>query len=137
MSDEIARQIDPVVGLIRRALRLEGATSGFAGRFDAESAEDAEFAIRLTLEARNALDSLALNELITKLRRPIEQTLEVVTAKLMADLKAGANTDRTDLVQAVDAAIRMSGFVFGDDYAGLIRKSRDSILNKPQKAATS
>jgi hypothetical protein len=133
MSDLIAHEIEPLPGLIRRALRIEAANQNFEGNFDAGTADDAEFGIRLMIEARNALDSLALNELVTKLRRPVEQTIEVVTAKLMTALKTPAGADRGDLVKAVDAAIRMSAIVFGEDYAGHLRKSRDNAM-KPAKA---
>jgi hypothetical protein len=134
MSDLIAREIEPLPGAIRRALRVESATQSFAGQFDIEAAYDAEFGIRLMLEARNALDSLALNELVTKLRRPVEQTLEVVITKLMTELKSPTGAGRADLVKAVDAAIRMSAIVFGDAYAVQLRKSRDNAINKPAKA---
>jgi len=136
MSDLIGHEIEPLPGLIRRALRVETAAGGFGGQFDAETAEDAEFGIRLMVEARNALDSLALNEMVTKLRRPVEQTIEVVTAKLMTDLKAGQSGDRGDILKAVDAAIRMSAITFGEDYAAVMRKSRDIAVNKPAKSAS-
>jgi hypothetical protein len=136
MSELIGKEIEPLAGLIRRALRVESAAGAFGGQFDSETADDAEFGIRLMLEARNALDSLALNDLVTKLRRPVEQTIEVVTAKLMTDFKSGQVAERGDLLKAIDAAIRMSAIVFGEDYAGVMRKSRDNAVNKPQKSAT-
>jgi hypothetical protein len=136
MSDLIAREIEPLPGLVRRALRIESSVGGFSGAFDAEMADDAEFGIRLLLEARNALDSLALNDMVTKLRRPVEQTIEVVTAKLMTELKSDAVVDRTDILNAVDAAIRMSAIIFGEDYAAILRKSRDMAANKSSKLAS-
>jgi hypothetical protein len=136
ISDLIAAEIEPLPGLIRRALRVESAAGGFGGQFDADAADDVEFGIRLLLEARAALDSLALNELVTKLRRQVEQTVEFAAGKLMANLKSDGAGDRADLLLAVDASIRMSAIVFGEEYAAILRKSRDITAVKPGKAAT-
>lgn len=135
MSDLIARDLEQLPGLIRRALRVDAATGRFLGTFDEMTAEDAEFGVRLFSEVRNALDSLALNELVTKQRRQIEQTTESLTARLMAELKAADGGEKPDLVRAVDAAIRMSSAVFGDDYAIHLRRSRDLAMTKSGKLA--
>jgi hypothetical protein len=60
MSDLIARELDQLAGLVRRALRVDPATGRFLGHFDDITADDAEFGIRLFIETRGALDSLAL-----------------------------------------------------------------------------
>ncbi len=129
MSDLIAAEIEPLPGLIRRSLRIEPGSE-----FDLEATADAEYSAKLLIDARNALDSLALYELVTKLRRPVEQTLEVVTAKVMADFKSITTPDKTEILKVVDAAIRMSAVVFGEDYAAVMRKSRDLVVNKTTKA---
>ena len=134
MSDAVTRWMEPAPGLVRRALRVETTGGDFAGRFDPASYEDAEFAVRLSIEARLAVESLAVNELAGRTRKQVETTLEVVSSKLMADLKSSQSLDKRMLVDAVDAAIRLSALVFGEDYAAVMRKSRDNVATKTVRA---
>lgn len=130
MSEAVARWIEPAPGLVRRALRVETTGGEYAGRFDPDAYDDADFAVRLSLEARLAVESLAVNELVGRTRKQIETTLEVVSAKLMADLKSSQALDKRTLVDAVDGAIRLSALVFGEDYAAVLKKSRDLFAAK-------
>ena len=135
MSDAVARRIEPAPGLVRRALRVETTGGEYAGRWDPASYEEAEFAVRLSIEARLAAESLAVNELVGRTRKQVEQTLEVVSAKLMADLKSSQVLDKRTLIEAVDGAIRLSALVFGEDYAAVLRKSRDLFATRAPRAA--
>lgn len=135
MSEAVTRRIDGAPGLVRRALRVEVGADGWAGRFDTAAYEDAEFAVRAAIEARLATDTLAVNEVVARVRKQVEQTLEVVSGKLMSDLKSSQARERGPLVDAVDAAIRLSVHVFGDDYAAVMKKSRDNALQRPTRAA--
>lgn len=134
MSDAVSRWIEPAPGLVRRALRVETTGTEFSGRFDRATYKDADFAVRLSIEARLAAESLAVNELVGRTRKGIETTLEVVSAKLMADLKSSQSIDKRTLVEAVDAAIALSALVFGEDYAAVLRKSRDLFASKTVRA---
>ncbi len=135
MSDAVTRWIEPAPGLVRRALRVETTGGDFVGRFDQATYDDAEFAVRLSIEARLAAESLAVNELVGRTRKQIETTLEVVSAKLMADLKSSQSLDKRMLMEAVDAAIRLSALVFGEDYAAVMRKGRDNVAPRTARAA--
>lgn len=134
ISEAVSRRMEPAPGLVRRALRVESAAADFAGRYDPSAYEDAEFAVRLSIEARLAAESLAVNELAGRTRKQIEQTLEVVSAKLMDDLKSSQALDKRTLLEAVDAAIRLSAVVFGEDYAAVLRKSRDLAAARSARA---
>ncbi len=134
MSEAVSRRIETAPGLVRRALRVETSVDGYAGRFDLDAYEDAEFAVRAAIEARLAADTLAVNELVVRTRKQLEQTLEVVSGKLMNDLKTSQVRDRSQLVDAVDGAIRLCALVFGEDYAAVMRKSRDNALQRPTRA---
>ena len=135
ISELIASEIEQAPGLVRRALRVESLAGEFGARFDPAAFEDAEFAVRLLVEARLAADSLAVNELVSRTRKQVEQTLEVVTAKLMSDLKSNAALDRASLTEAIDGAVKLSALVFGEDYAAIVRKSRDNAVKQPTRAA--
>lgn len=128
ISETVGQEIEPAPGLVRRAMRVESLAGDFGGGFDQDALDDALFAVRLYVEARAAADSLALNDLLTRLRRQVEQTVEVVSGRLMTDLKSNRAFDRTSLLAAVDGAIRLSALVFGEDYAVHMRKSRDLAL---------
>ena len=135
MSDAVARWVEPAPGLVRRSLRVETTGGEFSGRWDQATYDDAEFAVRLSIEARLAAESLAVNELVGRTRKQIETTLEVVSGKLMADLKSSQALDKRTLVEAVDGAIRLSALVFGEDYAAVLKKSRDLFASRTTRAA--
>jgi hypothetical protein len=130
MSELIGKEIEAAPGLIRRALRVESLAGSFGGGFDVSTFEDAEFAVRLLGEARLASDNLALNDLIVRTRKQVEQTLEVLNGKLFADLKSNQAVDRAALIAAVDGAVKLNGLVFGEDYAAVLRKSREQGVAK-------
>lgn len=130
LSDLAGKEIEQAPGLIRRALRVESLSGAFGGGFDPDTLDDAEFAVRLLLDARIASDNLALNDLLGRTRRQVEQTLEVVQARLMTEWKSNRSIDRDSLAGAVDGVIRLCGLVFGEDYAAVLRKGRDSA-SKP------
>eukprot|EP01037_Dinobryon_pediforme_P022977 gene22978-24299_t len=135
MSDIVGREIEQLPGLIRRVTRVDALAARANSGFDQAAGADAEFGAKLLVEARVAIDSLALNDLVTKSRRGVEQTLEVTFEKLLADYKSKASLDREMLLRALDCTIRMSATVFGEDYAALLRKSRDLAVQKAQAKA--
>jgi hypothetical protein len=134
MSQTVSKQLEAAPGLVRRCLRVES-HDGWSGRFDEAGFADAEFAVRVTLEARLAVDSLAVNELAVRTRKQVENTLELIVNRLMNELKTPTVHDRSVLIEAVDGAIRLSALVFGEDYAAVLRKSRDLGVAKPARAA--
>jgi len=136
MSEAVTRRIDTAAGLVRRALRVESTGDEYVGRFDTDAFDDAEFAVRLSIEVRAFTETLAVNEIVGRTRKQIENTLEVVADKLMADLKSGQALDRRVITDAVDGAIRLATLVFGEDYAAAMRKSRDNwLLRAPARTA--
>jgi hypothetical protein len=135
MSEAVTRWVEPAPGLVRRALRVETVGGEYSGRYDPDAYDDAEFAVRVSIDARLAAESLAVNELVGRTRKQVESTLEVVSAKLMADLKSSQALDKRTLVDAVDGAIRLSAMVFGEDYAAVLKKSRDLFAAKTARAA--
>lgn len=127
ISELVATEIETAPGHMRRALRV-GADRG--GRFDSAAAEDAERSLRILVAARNAMDSLALNELITRTRKTVEQSIEVLTNRVMDELKTARADDREAALAAADAAIRFAAILFGDDYAAVLKKNRDQLVQK-------
>lgn len=127
ISELVAAEIETAPGHMRRALRV-GADRG--GRFDMAAAEDAERSLRILVAARNAMDSLALNEMITRTRKTVEQSIEVLTNRVMDELKTARAEEREASVAAADAAIRFAAILFGEDYAAVLKKNRDQLVQK-------
>lgn len=135
VSALVGRYLEAAPGLIRRCLRVESLAGSFGGGFDRDAFEDAEFAVEVYVEARAAAESLAVNELVTRTRRDVERTLELLTERLFADMKAAQVFDREALAAATEGAIRLCRLVFGEDYAALLRKNRDLGLQRPPQRA--
>jgi hypothetical protein len=133
MSERVGKELEQAPDLIRRALPVESLVGSHGGGFDQAAFEDAEFALRLLGEARAASDSLAVNDVVGRTRKAVEQTLETISGKLLADLKSKAAFDRRALIEAVDGSIKLTALVFGDDYAAVLRKSRDHAVQRPAK----
>lgn len=134
MSQTVAGRLETAPGLVRRALMLDD-RGGWGGRFDAADVAEAEFAVRIALEAKAASDSLALHELVGRCRKQIEATLELVSSRLLEEMRSPAHRDRADLDRAVDAAIRLCAMVFGEEHAAVLRRSRDLAAEKTLRAA--
>ena len=89
----------------------------------------------ILVAARRSTDSLAINELIARCSRETEQTLELLTKSAFDDFLGRKGGDRTQRLEVVNSAIRLSAIMFGDDYAAHLQRSRDNALNpKPVKA---
>lgn len=131
LSALVSRYLEAAPGLIRRALRVESLAGSFGAGFDRELCDDAEFAVQVYVEARAAAESLAVNEVLTRTRRDVERTLELLTERLFAEMKSPQVIDRDALAAACDGAIRLCRLVFGEDYAALLRKNRDLGLGRP------
>lgn len=135
LSGLVGRYLEAAPGLVRRALRVESLAGSFGAGFDRDAFEDADFAVQVYVEARAAAESLALNEVLTRTRRDIERTLELLTERLVSEMKAAQVFDRDALTAATDGAIRLCRLVFGEDYAAVLRKNRDLGLQRgPQRA---
>lgn len=126
LSDLLAADIEQAPGLVRRALR-DGVERGFN---DTSMLEDAERAMTLLDAARGISDSLALNDAITRSRKAAEQVLETLNGKVMDGLRRADSSDRARALRHVDAMIRFAAIIFGDDYALVLRRSRDTIVQK-------
>jgi hypothetical protein len=135
LSTLVGRYLEAAPGLVRRALRVESLAGAFGGGFDRDAFEDAEFSVQIHVEARAAAESLAVNEMLTRTRRELERTLELLTDRLFAEIKGAQVFDRDALAAATDGAIRLCRLVFGEDYAALLRKNRDIGLARPAQRA--
>lgn len=123
MSDLIALDLEGMIPTVRRALQVAEA--------DSPTAADAHDAIRATsilVAARWNRDSLALNDLVTRLTVQAEQAIEVLGNRLMDGLRRTHGARRTAIVSATDTLIRISELIYGEEHAGILRRSRDRAI---------
>lgn len=131
LSDLLIADIEQAPGLMRRALR-DGVERSFK---DTAMLEDAERAMTLLDTARATADSLALNDAITRARKSAEQVIETLNGKVMDALRRADTSDRGNAVRHVDAMIRFAAIIFGEDYALVLRRTRDTIVQKTPSRA--
>jgi len=129
MSAAISDQIKQTPGDIRRALRLANGYAEAAGGPDTHAMADAERGLRQLKAARDAVDDLAINELVSNCWRTCEQTLEILTANAIDSLKTATGEECAAWGDIVDCGICLSEIMFGEDYAVLLRRSRHNAVN--------
>ncbi len=127
LSDLIRPEIETAAGKVNRALR-HSVGEGVHARFEDYAVADAQRAVRLLVETRRIIDSLALNELMVTTWSRVEQALEILTTKLLENLREVDGSEQDAIVAKLDAAIRFSEPIFGEDYAKSLRRSSSNAL---------
>ena len=136
LSELIKAEIETTAGMVNRALRYNPGADR-QGKYDEYLVTDAERALLLLVETRRVIDSLALNELLVTTWRRVEQALEILSANLIQRLR-GAPEDmpedeRQIIVGKLEAAIRFSAMIFGEDYARSLRRSSANAVSQAGK----
>lgn len=128
VSETVAQELSAATGTVRRALQVPkpGADGGI--RTDEASLDAAVRALRVLDLSRSAADILAVNEAGKRARQSVEQTLEIITRSLISDLGKAAGDKKDAISAAADSAILLCEICFGQEYAGLLRRSRQSAL---------
>jgi hypothetical protein len=127
ISDLLDPPIAEAPGLVRRLLRDAAERPGV---FDPSLLDDADRALTLFDMARVIADSVALNDAIARTRKALEQTLELLHSRTIDGVRKAGPDRRAGAVKLADAAIRYCGIVFGEEYASVVRRSRDTALQK-------
>lgn len=123
MSDMIAADIQDMIPALRRALHITDTE-----RPTANDASDAIRATNIFVAARWNKDSLALNELITRVQLSAEQTIEVLGKRLMDRFRRSHGATRADVIAASETLIRITDLMFGEEHAAILRRSRDRAI---------
>ncbi len=135
ISDSVTRELNNAHGAVRRALQVPKWTKDGDLDQDHASINDAVRCLRVVVMVRNASETLAVNEVGTRTRQTVEQTLEIVTRSLISGLGKTGGKDRQAHLAAVDVAIMLSEIYFGADYAAQLRRSRQSAVAEQPAAA--
>jgi hypothetical protein len=125
MSESIADEIEEILPTLQRALRVD-ATS----RPTAADGEDAVRAVALFVAARRYRESLAINELVMRLNGLVQQAVDVYGREIVDKLRKARGDHRALLHGASDHLLRIAEHTHGEEYAGLLRKSRDMAAQR-------
>lgn len=133
----VTQEFQASPGNIRRALQVPPVSAAGKPIVDGAAVDQADRALQILKLMRGGAESLAVSEVTTRTRQAVEQTLEIMTRSLLADLdktaKAGGSPQRTACLAAVDVAIRLCETYFGKDYAALIRRRRNAAIGEKTK----
>ena len=88
-----------------------------------ESVEAAEYILRLINICHLAAGELALNEPLARIRREVEQFLNVMADAAIENLRSSTSNQRVAAQSRADVAVRLSQIMFGDEIADLLRKA--------------
>ena len=122
-SQLISAEVERAPGLIRRALNPVDPSTRQVSPFDAVEAEHAVFAARLYTAARHSSDALAINDLLARLKAPIERGLESASESLPALARSGDAALAEDARQRMPFAVEVATALFGEDYAAILRRN--------------
>ena len=136
VSGMLKRKIESAPGRMRRLLRPRPASDIASGSvLDSGDVDDADALIELVSVCRNFAGELAISEMTTRCYNELEHYLDTGTRQLIESLRAAGPADRPFRHSQVDAAVRFSARVFGQDYASLLAKAAEVAAQRDRKVA--
>ncbi len=133
MSEMLEKEISTVAGLIRKALRApkEGATEVA----NEDLLHDATRAAQIFHHAERMKDSLAINEAVRKVRKELDQTLELLTTSLVERTRNAVGPDVETCKTLGDAAAIFAAHLVDDEYANSFRRQLRAAASSPDLKA--
>ncbi|TWI89399.1 hypothetical protein JM93_01602 [Roseibium hamelinense] len=134
ISEVVEQELRGAHGAVRRALQVPKVLPTGEVELDQRAVDDAVRAVKVVVLARNATQTLAVNDIGKRTRQTVEQTLEIVTRGLFSDI-AKVNGPQLDAqFAAVDVAVMLCEIYYGPEYAAQLRRRRQSAkLAKEQQ----
>lgn len=129
-SDILKESVEATPGLVRRALQPRQAEGRLAAP-DPDCVDEAREALKVLRAARKAIDSLALNDLVSRVRAHAEQVIENGSKGLIDRLRDAPEADREVLASIVEGGIEFARIVFDENYADLLRRSLHVATHNP------
>ncbi|MEM1045177.1 MAG: hypothetical protein AAGL24_03455 [Pseudomonadota bacterium] len=129
-SDILKDSVESSPRLVKAALQTRTA-NGAVSTPDQSVIDEATEALKVLRAARKAIDSLALNNIVTKTRSLVEQVIETRSKSLIEQLRNAPSAERDELAKVVQISIEFARIVFDEEYAGLIRRSLHVAVNNP------
>lgn len=129
-SEMLFGEFDKLLPAMRRAFRVQEAP--YPGPADGA---EAVFLCAIFAAAGKSRDTLAVNGLIGRLTPLVDQAIELYALNLPAKLRNLDDEAHTVALSAVDHLIKAAGFLYGEDYASHIRRSKEQQLKVSRPAA--
>jgi hypothetical protein len=124
ISAALEAEIEGAPGRLRRLIRPRPAREIEPGAvLDATDVADAEAHIKLVNACRRYAGELAVNELAPRVLADMRDYFEAGSPALLESLRGAGSADRRFRQSQVDAAVRLSGALFGNDYSALFAKA--------------
>lgn len=123
-SDLVKGDLESAVSRVRRALEIPPTDDSGKPSVDRAAVDDALRSLETLQMMRGAAESFAVNEVTMRTRQTVEQTLEIMTRRLLSDAAKVPEADRAVHIAAADVAIELCESYFGKEYADLLRRSR-------------
>jgi len=121
-SNLLRQLVEATPSLVKKALRPQKQDDRMIGPDPAAVAEARE-ALLVLRAARQAIDSLALNNIVMKVRSQVEQVVENSSKTYVDRLRVAPSVERSALTGVVEVIIDFAEIVFDEHYAALIRRS--------------
>lgn len=124
ISDVLRGAIESAPGRVRRLLRPRPANEVRPEAvLDAGEVDEGEALIELVGACRIYAGELAVSEVTTRACAELEQILDAGTKVLLDGLRTAGEGDKAFRRSQIDAALRFSAKVFGQEYASLLAKA--------------
>ncbi len=129
-SDMLFVEFDKLLPAMRRAFRVQEAP--YPGPADGA---EAAFLCALFAATGKSRDILAVNGLVGRLTPLVDQAIELYALDLPTKLRDLDGEARLAALSAVDHLIKAAGFLYGEDYASHLRRSKEQQLKASRPAA--
>ena len=129
ISSLLESEIETVPGRVRRLLRQRPDKDiSSTATLDRADVAETEGMIDFLATCRNYASELAVNEVTSRTFSEIQQYVEASTKSLVETLRSNDEKVRRFRKMQADAAIRFCAIIFGDNYAGVMKKAVDVAL---------
>jgi hypothetical protein len=129
MSEVLEREISTVAGLIRKALRAP--KEGAPEVADEDLLQDATRAAQIFHHAELMKDSLAINEVVRKVRKELDQTFELLTTSLVERTRHAVGDDIEVCKTLGDAAAIFATHLVDGNYASSFKRQLRAAAASP------
>ncbi|MBS1166510.1 MAG: hypothetical protein H6R00_2535 [Proteobacteria bacterium] len=129
-SEMLFAEFDKLLPAMRRAFRVQ--ETPYPGPADGA---EVVFLCAIFAAASKSRDALAVNGLIGRLTPLVDQAIELYALDLPTRLRNLDGEARIVTLSAVDHLIKASAFLYGEDYASHLRRSKEQQLKTSRPAA--
>lgn len=129
-------EIELMPGRVRRLVRPRPSKEiAPHSRLDPHEIEETEALIVFVLTCRKYASQLAINEVTQRSFNELQHLLDSGTRALLDAVRNAPVQERMFRLSQVDAAVRFSGKVFGQEYASLLSKAAEVASHAERKSA--